>query len=178
MHTDNEGSVFLQIGKSSTDSQLRTVKELCEDNDKCEVSATREMFGYEECPDKKLEEELNLWIVYRCDGGEDIIPPTKVCGDGKRGQMVQKDLNGGDSLTIICEGGCIKIMKVLYSCKIRNSSNASQLRIVKGLCEDKKKCKVSASRKIFGDAECPGRREEQMQLWIVYRCDGRKGISE
>ena len=171
----------MQIEKSSTDSQLRTVKELCEDNDKCEVSATREMFGYDECPDKKLEEELNLWIVYRCDGGEDItdcemcqaiIQTEEVCGDGKTGQMVKKDLKGGNKLKITWNDGCIKMMKVLYSCKMGESSNVSQLSIVKGLCEDKEKCEVSATRDMFGSTECPGKREEEMNLWTVYRCDG------
>jgi hypothetical protein len=123
-------------------------------------------------------------IRYRCDGGEDSSvlldhQNCEKCGDGKTGQMVQKDLIGGNKLTIICEGGCIKIMKVFYSCKIEKSSKESQLRIVKGLCEDKDKCEVSATREMFGHDEFPDKKlEEELNLWVVYRCDGGEDITD
>ena len=60
----------------SEPTQLKTVKDLCEDKDICEVTATREMFGDEECPDVP-DRDMNLWAIYRCNGGEDFTTVTE-----------------------------------------------------------------------------------------------------
>ena len=71
-----------------------------------------------------------------------------------------------------CTGGCLKILKVLYSCEEKDNSIAEQVEKVKARCENKESCMVSASRRMFGGTECPGSPDEDMLMWITYRCDG------
>ena len=106
----------------SDSNVLRLLQDECDKKDNCNVSPINETFAFIECQnvDRSVE------ILNRCDGGQDGTVlldhhSCETCGDRKRGQMVQKDLNGRDSLTIICEGGCIKIMKVLCSCKLKKA---------------------------------------------------------
>ena len=98
------------------------------------VSASRQTFGDEECPDAE-DYKMSMWIVYRCDGGEDNTRRTgvKECNKcGKEGEMIQKDVPGcGGKLRMACKGGCLKILKLLYSCKEKKNSNADQLKRVK-----------------------------------------------
>ena len=61
--------------------------------------------------------------------------------------------------------------QVLYSCKIKKQGNPEQLKLVRGLCENKEECKVDVSREVFGGFECPGTKSEDMSLWLVYTCD-------
>ena len=89
------------------------------------------------------------------------------------GPMIQKDVLGcGGRVEMKCTGGCLRILKVLYSCSERNETIAEQLRKVKDRCENKETCTVSASRGMFGNTECPDFPDGKMKMWIVYRCDG------
>ena len=73
---------------------------------------------------------------------------------------------------MICQGGCLRIMKILYSCREQRNSNLLQLELVRRRCEKKEKCMVSSSRDMFGYDECRDAPDEEMNMWIVYRCDG------
>ena len=95
------------------------------------------------------------------------------CRHKKRGKMVQKDVVGcGGGIEMKCTGGCLKIHKTLYSCKMRDQSSPDQLKKVSSLCNYKEKCTVQASREIFGNDECSGAPDRDMALWISYSCDG------
>ena len=39
---------------------------------------------------------------------------------------------------------------MLYSCKIKKQGNPEQLKLVRGLCENKEECKIDVSREVFG----------------------------
>ena len=69
-------------------------------------------------------------------------------------------------------GGCLRILKVIYSCEDQSPENPAQLKTVQDRCEENEKCMVSASRQTFGDEVCPEAEDHKMSLWIVYRCDG------
>ena len=71
-----------------------------------------------------------------------------------------------------CTGGCIEIHKVLYSCNERNESASKQESIVNKICKGKEECQVTADRKTFGEDECPGTPDREMNLWITYSCNG------
>ena len=87
--------------------------------------------------------------------------------------MRQYDVPGcGGRIDMRCTGGCLKILKLLYSCKEKRNSNIAQLSAVRARCENKEKCMVSASRIMFGRTECPASPDKDMVMWIVYRCDG------
>ena len=87
--------------------------------------------------------------------------------------MLQQDAVGcGGGIEMKCTGGCLKIHKTLYSCKMRNQSSPEQLKMVSSLCDEKEKCAVQARREIFGNYECPGTPDKDMKLWITYSCDG------
>ena len=87
--------------------------------------------------------------------------------------MEQKDAVGcGGGIEMRCPGGCLKIHKTLYSCKMRDQSSPEQLKKVSSLCDTKEKCTVQASREMFGNHECPGTPDSDMKLWINYSCDG------
>ena len=89
------------------------------------------------------------------------------------GPMIQKDVLGcGGRVEMKCTGGCLRILKVLYSCSERNETILEQLRKVQDRCENKESCTVSASRGMFGNTECPDLPDGKMKMWIVYRCDG------
>ena len=87
--------------------------------------------------------------------------------------MVQKDVVGcGGGIEMKCPGGCLRIHKTLYACKMRAESSAEQLEKVSALCGGKEECAVNATRKMFGNKECPGSPDNDMSLWITYSCDG------
>ena len=68
----------------------------------------------------------------------------------------------------------MKILKTLYSCNERDQSIDNQLERVREICEDNESCVVPASREMLGEAECPGKPDKDMNLWLTYRCDGGK----
>ena len=91
--------------------------------------------------------------------------------------MKQKDVVGcGGGIDIICTGGCLRINKLLYSCKEQAESNRKQLRKVRSLCGKKENCTVEASRELFGNDECPDSPDSEMVMWVVYVCNG--GVDE
>jgi len=95
------------------------------------------------------------------------------CKLKKKGEKKQVDgVCCGDRITMKCKGGCLKIHKTLYSCKMRDQSSPDQLKKVSSLCDGKEKCTVQASREMFGNNECPGTPEYDMELRITYSCDG------
>ena len=95
------------------------------------------------------------------------------CSLNSRGEMIQEDVPGcGGRIEMICQGGCLRILKILYSCREQRNSNLLQLELVRRRCEKKDKCMVSSSRDMFGYDECLDALDEEMNLWIVYRCDG------
>ena len=94
------------------------------------------------------------------------------------GPMIQKDVLGcGGRVEMKCTGGCLRILKVLYSCSERNETILEQLRKVQDRCENKESCTVSASRGMFGNTECPDLPDGKMKMWIVFRCDGGEGTA-
>ena len=70
----------------SNPEQLEFVKALCNNKEKCSVQASREVFGEEECPGTP-DKNMLMWVVYRCNGGEDR---TKLTG----GTSYQPDRQG------------------------------------------------------------------------------------
>ena len=79
------------------------------------------------------------------------------------GALVQKTVPGcGGRLDMVCGGGCIQIARVLYSCAEDTQPSADQLAAVQGRCEDRVRCRVPASRAVFGQAVCPGRPAGEM----------------
>ena len=97
----------------------------------------------------------------------------KKCSHRKKGPMNQADVPGcGARIELNCVGGCLTILKVLYSCKMRDQSVPEQLSKVKRRCENKENCSVEPSRKMFGYTECPKSPDDDMVMWITYRCDG------
>ena len=94
------------------------------------------------------------------------------CSLSKEGPMNQTDVPGcGARIELNCEGGCLRILKVLYSCKMKDQSIPGQLSKVKKRCENKETCSVTPSRKMFGNKECPSTPENDMVMWMTYRCD-------
>jgi len=88
------------------------------------------------------------------------------------GEMLQVDVLGcGGAVDLKCTGGCLRIHKILYACKMRDEPNQEQMKKVKALCDDKESCTVEASRKLFGNDECPEAPDSEMKLWITYSCD-------
>jgi len=97
---------------------------------------------------------------------------TGRCDSLKEGPMVQEDVLGGGRIEMRCRGGCLKILKLLYSCKESDVSNPDQLCRVQERCEDKDSCDVSATRTMFGSTECPASPDKDMKMWVVYQCNG------
>ena len=92
--------------------------------------------------------------------------------------MVAKDVLGcGGRIEMKCKGGCLRIIKLLYSCERKDESLVEQLAKVQVRCEKKESCMVAASRRMFGNTECPGSPDAKMKMWITYRCDGGQGSS-
>ena len=54
----------------SNSKQLKLIKDRCQEQERCRVTADRKTFGDDECPDTD-EDSMQLWLVYSCDGGED-----------------------------------------------------------------------------------------------------------
>merc|ERR1719431_307700 len=143
------------------------------------VSASTRMFGRTECPDSP-DEEMNMWMVYRCDGGKDtsrltgakrckigdttpepitprVVTATSNSCTSKEGSEVEQKVPGcGGRLDLNCINGCLRITKAQYTCAQDNSYTDDQLTKVQGLCEGKSKCKVPANRKVFGDSKVKG----------------------
>ena len=61
--------------------------------------------------------------------------------------------------------------QVLYSCR-EGGGNREQLRWVRSMCQDQEMCWIHVSRQFFGKAECPETGDAEMNLWLVYSCDG------
>ena len=101
-----------------------------------------------------------------------IASCSEKCKYKKSGKMIQKDVGFPGGIEMKCTGGCLKIHKALYSCKMRDQSSPEQLKMVSSLCDYKEKCAVQARREIFGNFECPGTPDSDMALWITYSCDG------
>ena len=95
------------------------------------------------------------------------------CSQYTPGAMKARDIVGcGGGIEMKCRGGCLKIHKTLYSCKMKEASIDDQIDIVKELCEEKESCTVQASREVFGNKECPDSPDSKMNLWVTYSCDG------
>ena len=93
---------------------------------------------------------------------------------------VEEVPGNGAKLNIHCNGGCIIIQKIRYTCKKEKDTvqkqnqkvMADQLKKVKTECEGKESCSLSATRKFFGSQECPKEKESNMFLWVIYGCKG------
>merc|ERR1712215_217491 len=59
-----------EMGYQSFPYQRKMVESLCNNKEKCTVQASREMFGYNECPEYP-DSDMALFITYSCDGGQD-----------------------------------------------------------------------------------------------------------
>merc|ERR1719369_1161412 len=90
-----------------------------------------------------------------------LISQADVLGCGGRGRIELR-----------CSGGCIEITKALYSCREKDEVLPKQKSIVERQCNTREFCTVTASRKIFGNEICPEKSENEMSLWIVFRCNG------
>ena len=113
-----------------------------------------------------------MCIVYGTKHVQHIIAGSK-CSLLDEGAMVPEDAVGcGGGIKMRCRGGCLKILKTLYSCERKEVSIEEQLEIVQDLCEEKEECTVEASREVFGNSECPDSADRDMNLWVTYRCDG------
>merc|ERR1719369_1138615 len=94
------------------------------------------------------------------------------CSLRKPGPMIQINVPGCGDVELKClYNGCLRILKVLYSCEEKSQSNPDQLSKVKAICEKEESCVISASRKMFGNTECPNSSDSDMKMWITYSCD-------
>ena len=73
-----------------------------------------------------------------------------------------------------CVGGCLKIVKASYYCEEKTEDNPQHRHQAMEICEDKEECTISASREIFGQSTCAGTPDNDMNVYIGYRCDGGK----
>ena len=114
----------------SNEKQLKLVKKTCQGQQACQLDATRQFFGNDECPGTE-DEKMALWLEYSCVGGTDrtttrapicngIEPPSgpPITGPGKDpckgGERKQLDVRGcGGWINLDCKGGCLNIRKVL-----------------------------------------------------------------
>ena len=107
--------------------QLALVKKDCQNEETCQINASREFFGNSQCPGTD-DAQMLLWLIYSCDGGgsDKTTFHTPKCNNntggcgGKdnahQGEMTQVDIPGcGGWAKIDCSGGCINIVKVLNS---------------------------------------------------------------
>ena len=111
----------------SNEKQLKLVKKTCQGQQACQLDATRQFFGNDECPGTE-DEKMALWLEYSCVGGTDRTttrapicngieppsgpspPPVVPCKGGKRKQL---DVRGcGGWINLDCKGGCLNIRKV------------------------------------------------------------------
>ena len=54
----------------SNKEQLELVKKTCQGFEACQLDATRQYFGNDECPGTE-DEKMALWLEYSCVGGTD-----------------------------------------------------------------------------------------------------------
>ena len=108
----------------SDEEQLKLVKKTCQGQQACQLDATRQFFGNDECPGTE-DEKMALWLEYSCVGGTDRTttrapicngieppsgPPVLPC---KGGERIQLDVRGcGGWINLDCKGGCLNIRKV------------------------------------------------------------------
>ena len=113
--------------------------------------------------DQNFEEKGEDYMELEVSGGS--------CS--KKGEVKQLDALGcGGRVELKCDGGCIEIQKVRYSCQEIDRSIDDQFEKVKRRCENKESCTVSANRRTFGNSECRGKPDNDMLLWLGYRCNG------
>ena len=60
---------------------------------------------------------------------------------------------------------------MLYSCKEKKATNEKQLALVKKDCQNKEACQIEVTRDFFGNSECPGTDDADMNLWLIYSCN-------
>ena len=60
---------------------------------------------------------------------------------------------------------------MLYSCKEKKETDLKQLALVKKDCQNKNACQIEVSREFFGNSECPGTEDADMNLWLIYSCN-------
>ena len=60
---------------------------------------------------------------------------------------------------------------MLYSCKEKKATNEKQLALVKKHCRNKDACQIEVTRDFFGNSECPGTDDADMNLWLIYSCN-------
>ena len=111
----------------SNKEQLKLVKKTCQGFEACQLDATRQYFGNDECPGTE-DEKMALWLEYSCVGGTDRTttrapicngieppsgPPTGPVFPCKGGKRKQLDVRGcGGWINLDCKGGCLNIRKV------------------------------------------------------------------
>ena len=61
---------------------------------------------------------------------------------------------------------------MLYSCVEKKETNQNQLALVKKQCQNEETCQIEASREFFVDSECSGTKDADMELWLIYSCNG------
>ena len=126
-----------KAGKGNED-QLDLVKEACESKETCQIDASRDFFGDDECPGTE-DGKMALWLMYSCVGGTDRTktkapkcddteppfgppsgppsgPPTgppSECPGPPIGGKKQLDVRGcGGWINLDCIRGCLNIHKV------------------------------------------------------------------
>ena len=117
------------------------------------------------------------WTGSDYNGGLNSTAEYGDCVKSGHGLVVQRDVAGcGGEIDMKCSGGCLEILKVLYSCHVKDIRHSipDQVKKVKARCESKERCKVPASRKMFGSTECAGSPDKDMLMWLTYRCHGGK----
>ena len=54
--------------KEPNQKQVALVKKDCQNQETCQINASREFFGNSQCPGTD-DAEMLLWLIYSCDGG-------------------------------------------------------------------------------------------------------------
>ena len=122
------------------EDQLKLVRQLCQNKEKCRIDVAREFFGNFECPGTDAK-DMRFWLVYSCGGGGndvtktnepvcDRVTPTppsptpspspsptpwtgKCTHDDPGVQILQLVPGCGGGIDIVRIGGCINVHKVL-----------------------------------------------------------------
>ena len=136
-----------------------TFQEICRRKQMCKVDLPKLIQKINRFMNS-LTNELNcqrkpkMWVIYSCLGGSDKTPlkqdhnhPDKCTGD-KHENGVEKSIPSlGGWIHMKCPGGCLTIHKAVWGCRLES---ATQLRIVRDLCQGKDVCRIDPGKRLLG----------------------------
>merc|ERR1711915_1016586 len=158
-----------------TPKEMDQVKSLCENHEHCRFIPAPSFFGPRKC-----KGVIKTWVHYRClnhvleitnhqDGNSCYGPITRT------GELRTRDYHSpypeGNFFDLTCQGGCIKIEKVVHDCDGNRMPTPAEMQLVKGLCEKQESCSFVPAPSFFGPRSCKG----VVKTWLHWRCLNHKG---